>query len=139
MGFRVSGLSELEKAMEGLANLDTAVKDRMLIAGADIAVVAQKRKAESMLKGPHSSNPRIVANAIVRKKPKDGQSIRIVFDGNSGKNVKYSIGYIAFVNEFGKTNQPARPFIRDANEESADAIAEAEARVFHEHLDNLGL
>lgn len=38
-------------------------------------------------------------------------------------------GEIAFINEYGKTNQPARPAIREANEENADQAVEDAADV----------
>ena len=46
---------------------------------------------------------------------------------------------VAFINEFGKHGQPARPFIRDANEGSIDKAVDAAAEVYDKFLQSKGL
>ena len=41
---------------------------------------------------------------------------------------------VAFVDEFGKQGQPARPFIQTANEKAADPAIDAAARVYDDFL-----
>ena len=41
---------------------------------------------------------------------------------------------VAFVDEFGKRGQPARPFIQTANEKAADRAIDAAARVYDDFL-----
>jgi len=139
MGFKVSGLSDLMDGFDKLAQLPLRTKNEMLNAGADVLVKEQQRTAKNMLRGEYSIGQ--LAESITRKKPratKDGNSVRVVFEGEAGVNVKTPMGYIAFINEFGKTNQPARPFIKTAIENSADEVAEAEGRVLDDYIDSIG-
>lgn len=46
---------------------------------------------------------------------------------------------VAFINEFGKHGQPARPFIKTANEEAADTAVEAAAKVYDKYLKSKNL
>lgn len=55
-------------------------------------------------------------------------------DGNKRRNAE-----VAFVNEYGKAGQPARPFINTANEKSADAAVEAAAGVYDKYLKSKNL
>ena len=139
MGFKVSGLSDLLDGFDKLAQLPTQTKNEMLNAGAEVLVKEQQRTAEAMLKGDYSIGQ--LSRSITRKKPKarkDGASVRVVFEGEAGVNVKTPMGYIAFINEFGKTNQPARPFIKTAIENSADEVAQAEGEVLDRYIDSIG-
>lgn len=111
---RFEGLDEL---IADLGGIDDLPVEEMLNAGADVTVAAQKHKADVMLEGPYNKDA--VKGAIRKgkaRKNKDGAYIKVDFPGMQHGN---RIAEIAFVNEFGKTNQPARPFIYTANEESA--------------------
>lgn len=46
---------------------------------------------------------------------------------------------IAYINEFGKKGQPARPFIKMAIEKSGEKINDAGAKVFYAWLESRGL
>src|SRR5574344_652932 len=121
--FVTDGLDGLENFFDNLAALPDEIIDRMLNAEADIEVSAQKRTASSMLNGPYSKGA--VSGAVKKsksKKTKSGRAINIDFHGEQHGN---KISEIAFVNEFGKQGQEARPFIKTANEECADAAVEA--------------
>ena len=48
------------------------------------------------------------------------------------------VAEIAFINEFGKKNQPARPFISQANESNAGAAVDAAADVYDRYLSSKG-
>lgn len=126
---QIDGLDELLRDLLGAEKLPV---DEMLNAGADVAVAAQKSKADAMLQGPYNKG---AVMASIRKygvvKTSSGGYIKIAFPGSQHGN---SITEIAYINEYGKTNQPARPFISTANEESAGDVAVAEYHVYDKHL-----
>lgn len=137
MSFTASGLAELIQAFEDIEELPDEVVNGMLEAEADVVVEAQKETAEAMLDGPYNKNA--VKNAITKgraKKTRDGRDLSITFEGEQHGN---RIAEIAFVNEYGKTNQPARPFIRMANEKSEDEAADKAAEVYDKFLRQKGL
>lgn len=137
MGLEIKGLDEIIDTFGGIdGSLDT-VMDEMLSAKGDVVVEAQKKTAGTMLQGPY--NKRAVMGAVTKgkaRKIKGGRALDITFEGEQHGN---RLAEIAYVNEFGKTNQPARPFIQTANEQSADAATEAAADVLDRHLKNKGL
>ena len=125
---RLEGLDELLHDLVSAAELPA---EDMLNAGADIAVAAQKSTGEKM--GVHRTGTML--GSLKKFKvvhASSGAYIKIGFTGTNpggARNVE-----VAFINEYGKTNQPARPFIAVANEESAGDIAVAEYKVFDNHL-----
>lgn len=139
----IDGLDQLTMDLEELANLPTALLEEMINAESDVVVSAQRTKAKVMLSGKYSKG--IVSNAISKKKArKAGDGIRqmITVDGivrdehhRSGTRV----AEIAFINEFGKTGQPARPFVKIDNEESADAAVSAALKVYDDYLKSKNL
>lgn len=141
--FYMDGLGDLMDAFEDLERLPEEVPLGMLDAEAEVLYNAQKQKAETMIRGPYSAGR--VTNAIKKgppKKSKDGYIQHITFEGivvdkyhpNGTRAAE-----IAFVNEFGKPGQPARPFIKTANEESGDEAVEAGAKVYDKYLESKGL
>jgi len=143
-GFKANGLDELVNSFEMLAEMPDEVILSMLDAQADVVEKAQIRTAGTMLSGRYSKG--LVQGAVKKTEPiksKSGAVQFITFDGIArGKRRPRKgnrIAEIAFINEFGKTNQPARPFIQTANEESAEAATQAAAGVHDEYLKSIGL
>ena len=134
--FKVDGLDGLEKFFENIAAVPDEVIDGMLNAEADVAVGAQKRTAGTMLQGPY--NKGAVQGAIKKgkvKANKDGRSITVGFSGSQHGT---PIGEIAFINEFGKRGQPARPFIKTANEECANEALAAATKIYSDYIEKSG-
>ena len=139
----IDGLDQLTMDLEELANLPTALLEEMINAESDVVVSAQRTKAKVMLSGKYSKG--IVSNAISKKKArKAGDGIRqmitvdwIVRDEHHRSGTR--VAEIAFINEFGKTGQPARPFMKIANEESADAAVSAALKVYDDYLKSKNL
>ncbi len=130
----ISGLGETVLSMEKIANIPDNVMQEMLEAQADIVVEAQKRTASTMLQGPYYKGG--VAGGVSKgkyKKNANGAEHQVVFKGTQHGN---RIAEIAFVNEYGKKNQPARPFIKTANEESAGEATEAAAKILNDWQEN---
>ena len=137
MNFRVQGLDDLIRAFDDLSSLPDAITDEMLSVQADLVVEAQKRTASTMLQGPYYAGG--VAGAVkksgVRHTP-EGKAIEIGF---SGKQHGEDISRIAYINEYGKTNQPARPFIKTANEQAEGPALAAAKKVYDGYLKSKNL
>lgn len=135
------GLEELFDDMSAIAELPDSVIDEMLLAEAGIVAAAQASEARSMLSGSHSRG--VTAGAITYdqkpKKTSDGRAVYVYPKGTRNDGNRRSISEVAFINEFGKTGQPARPFIRVANEKSADAAADSAAEVYDKFLKSKNL
>ena len=126
----VTGLHETLISMEKIANIPDSVMQAMMEAQADIVVEAQKRTASTMLQGPYYRGG--VAGGVSKgkfKRTKDGAEHYVVFKGTQHGT---RIAEIAFINEYGKKGQPARPFIKTANEQAVDEATEAAAKILHD-------
>ena len=123
--------------MEAITTLPRAVLDEMILAEAEVIKEAQSKEAESMLQGPYYQGA--VAKAVHVNHPTrspDGVSVTITFKGSQHGN---RLGEIAYVNEYGKHGQAARPFINTANERKAEPAVEAAAAVYDKYLAEHGL
>ena len=118
------------------ASLPDDVIDGMLNAEADVIKKAQAKTARQMLQGPY--NKRVVENALKLgriKKTRDHKYMFVTFGGTQHGN---EVSEIAFVNEYGKKGQPARPFIKAANEQHAEEAVDAAAKVYDQYLNKIG-
>lgn len=132
----VSGLGELSADLDAVAALPEAVVDDMLNAAADVIVEAQRKTARQM--GVHRTGvtEKSIKKAKV-KKGKDGKFITVAPQGKNKKGERNAA--VAFVNEYGKRGQPARPFIRTANERAGDTAVAAGEKVLGDFLDKKNL
>lgn len=130
------GIAQLAISLEEICETPRDVLDEMLNAEADVIARAQREKGRAY--GVHRTG---VTLASIKKsktyKTKDGRSIFITptginADGNRNAEV-------AFVNEYGKHGQAARPFIRDANEEKAEEAVNAAAEIYDKWMSSKGL
>ena len=129
--FSISGLSELIGDLEGIAALPDEVAREMLEAEAEVIERRQKEVGEAM--GVHRTG--VTLGSITHggmSRGSGGDRVMYVYPG--GRNAA-----VAFVNEYGKRGQPARPFIRTANEAGADEAAEAAAKIYDSYLKNRDL
>ena len=137
------GLDRLVLDLKELSGLPDSVLEEMINAESDVVVRSQRSKARAMLSGNYSKG--IVSQAIAKKKArKTGNGIRqmITVDGTV-KDEHHKNGTrvaeIAFINEFGKSSQPARPFMKIANEESSDEAVNAAFKVYDNYLKSKNL
>lgn len=139
----VNGLIELENDFSKIAEIPDSVMENMINAETDVIVAAQKKKAKTMLRGKY--NRGYVERAIKKKKFKRsyfGASQMITIDGTVTDEYHRKptrVAEIAFINEYGKEGQPARPFIRTANEESGDKAVQAAFDVYDQFLKSKNL
>lgn len=132
----INGIDALMSDFAALAELPDSVIEDILNAEADVIEKAQKEKAQSM--GVYDTG--ITAESIKRTKVKKAASGSSLFVYPQGKNVRGDRNAeVAFVNEYGKEDQPARPFIRTANEEAGDETVQEGEKVYHKFLDSKNL
>ena len=129
--FELYGFDDLEDAIRRIANIPERVITSSLDEMAEIAVEKIRAEGESMgVRDPESDShilDRISPSGKAKKTDYGGYKM-ITFKGKRrrGKTDTRN-AEIAFVNEYGKEGQPARPFIRTAlnrNEGTITAPAE---------------
>lgn len=131
--FSVSGLQDLMLDLEQIAQLPDTVLDQMLVEAAEI--VERKQKEVGKEYGVHRTGMTLAS--IKRGSPKRGKDGKTIYIYPQGMNADGNRNAeVAFVNEFGKRGQPARPFIRDANEQAADEIAAAMEKEYDDWLES---
>jgi hypothetical protein len=134
--FECEGLDDLALSMEEISQIPDDIKADMLNAQADIVLRAQKRSGQSM--GVYRSGATLGALKKGKaKKNKDGSSILISFSGKNADGNRNA--EVAFLNEFGKRNVGARPFIRVANETAADEAVRASLSIYDNWLKSKNL
>ena len=130
------GLDDLELDMKAIAELPVEVQDEMLNAMADVTAEGQKRKAKAY--GVEAPDSGLTIKSIKKGKIKFHKGHRVIYVTPSGtrKRGKKRVrnAEIAFVNEFGKKGQKARPFVRDGNEATAKESTEAGTEVYDRYL-----
>lgn len=137
------GLLELDSDVGKLiAATDDTMVD-MLKATADVMVPETQNKAETMLQGEYYKGDIKKSVRMGRiKKNKDGKYANIIFYGKV-HDKKHPHGErlarIAYINEYGKKNQPARPFIRMAVYDGSPKALEAASEVYGEYLKKYNL
>lgn len=140
--FGCTGLDGLMLSFQEIMEIPEEVQDEILNAQADVVVEAQRRKirAYGIYDG---SSPVHVANSVKKGRVKLKKGARVLYVTPTGTRtrgkVKTRNAEIAFVNEFGRRDQKARPAIGDANEESAEAATQAAFRVYDEWLKSKNL
>lgn len=130
------GLDALVLDMAELAALPDDVISDILNAEADVVVEAQKEMAKSM--GVVDTGTMVASIKKGTVKSYSGEKrIYVTPYGTNYNGVKNTT--VAFMNEFGKTGQPARPFILTANEKAADSAVEAGEKIYNSYLDSKNL
>lgn len=130
----IGGFDKISMTMEELGKLPESVLDEMLLAEAEVVLKAQKSKGRAY--GVHKTG--VTLNSIKVGKPrkaKDGKSISVLPAGTNATGNRNA--EVAFVNEYGKKGQPARPFIRDANEGASEGAVSAAEKVYIKWLESL--
>lgn len=133
--FNVQGMDGLETMFNNIREIPYWVLEEMLDKQADVVVAAQKRTADAMLEGPY--NKRAVRAAIKKgktKRRKDGLVKYVTFNGSQHGS---RLAEIAFINEYGKKGQSARPFVKVANEGAAGESQIAAEKVFDDWIETI--
>jgi len=130
------GLENLIDDLSSLAQIPDTVIDDILTAQADVIEPEQRKMAKSM--GVYRTG--VTKGSIKRTKIKIGKDGKYLDIYPQGKNTAGNTNAeVAFVNEFGKKNQPARPFIRTANENKTDQAVEQARKVLDTFISSKNL
>ncbi len=131
------GLNNLLLDMRHLELTSDKMVEEMLEAESDIMAEAIRGTATTMLSGPFSTGD--LADSVTKGKVvKETGRVRrdIVFEGSQHG---WRNNAIAYINEYGKTNQEPRPFIQTAVEMFGPKALEAAQKVYENHLKEIGL
>lgn len=132
----VNGIAEFELSMAELAMLPDEVLDEMLFAEGEVIKAEQRRSGEKYgVKDTGKTLDSIGFGKI--RRTSSGKSMSVYPIGRNAK--KDLTAMVAFLNEYGRKGQRARPFIREANEQGADKAAAAAEKVFENYLKLKGL
>nr|WP_325224789.1 hypothetical protein [uncultured Oscillibacter sp.] len=139
----VNGLDALSDDFAALARLPDSVIEGILEAEADVILPAQRAEIEKQWNGPKNLSTGMSAKSIKKgkvKKDRDGRSLSIYPQGTrkrGGRSTRNA--EIAFINEYGKRGQPARPAISTANMKKEKEATDAGERVYNQFLDSRNL
>lgn len=118
-----------------VATLPNSVIADMLKAEAGVIVEAQKATAKSMGVVDTGLMVDSIRAGSIKKTRTGGKAIHVYPQGSRTRDgITTSNAEIAFINEFGKHGQPARPFIKAANERYADEAVDAAFKVYDSYL-----
>lgn len=134
--FSTVGLEEVIKAFSNREQATVEAVPKMLKAGADVLVEAQKAEAQAM--GLNDTGGFINSIKATAVKGDDTEKYVEVYPqgrakhGNDRKGDKSNVRYatIGFVAEYGTSSQAARPFMTTANEKAHEKVVEAELEIW---------
>lgn len=123
----IDGFDELDKMFGKLGNVPWEVTRDALDQMAGVGEDAVRRTGRAMgVRDPESSVH--ILDKVTHTKPKQTDSggfCEVTFTGSRRRgNTTTRNAEIAFINEYGREGQQARPFIRQAGEQYGDQIAE---------------
>lgn len=124
-----SGLEELLDDLEAIAEIPDETLLEMLTAEAEIIAEAQAAEAKAMGVYDTGKTAQSITYDKKLKETSDGKCIYVYPKGSRSDGNKRRVAEVAFVNEFGTGEQPARPFIKTANEKKGAEAVEAAALV----------
>ena len=134
-----SGLEELLSDMEAIAEIPDATILEMLSAEAGVIAEAQAAEARAMGVVDKGVTARSITFDKKLKVTKDGKAIYVYQKGSRSDGSRRRVAEVAFVNEFGKEGQPARPCIGTANARKGDEAVKAAAEVYDKFLKSKNL
>ena len=134
-----TGSDKLSDAFARIQDIPFSVTAEALDAMAEVAVREIRDTGETMGIRDENSDVHILDHIITKKarKTDDGGRKKISFDGTRRRgNTDTRNAEIAFVNEYGKRGQPARPFMRTALSQNADLISEPGEKIVGDWIEN---
>jgi hypothetical protein len=136
--FETGGLGDLELTLKEIAEIPDEVAERMVSAGADVVARAQRQSiSEHGLVNTgqlQSSIKKRVYKAKGKQKP-----YALVGPSGKRKDSNYTNNDAGFIQEFGAPGRNIKPteWMRTAVERSADAVVNAEIKVWDEWITNI--
>lgn len=137
--FSVTGLSELYEATSKAREIPRDVTENILTKMGRVLESWVEKRALARHIWDTGETVRAI-NLGKAKVSRDGGSITVSFRGSRtrGKTTTRN-AEIAFINEFGKKGQDARPFVKEAKEQSETEADAAGQTALNEWLDRIGL
>ncbi len=137
--FKIEGLDAINDAIRQAAEIPWEVENDAINAMASVAQEKVRRSGEAMgVRDPESQVH--ILDHITHTKPKktdSGGYSDVTFSGTRTRgNTQTRNGEIAFINEFGKRGQQARPFIKQAAEQGADDVAKEGMEIVGDWFEN---
>ena len=130
--FEVYGVKELMADIRAAGDIPPDVLAQMVERQAKPVEEALVYNAASMLTGPYfEGDVAASVKGAQARVTKGGASVKIEFKGTAHGN---RLGEIAFINEYGKKSQPARPFIKKSIKDGEEPGAEAAKQVLDAFL-----
>lgn len=122
--FNVTGLDDVERALLRREAAAVEAVPRMLNAGADVLVRGQQEQAETMFRGDRSTGD--LAKSIKKGKVSGSDTEKTIDVWPQGKD-RHGVSNATkgFVQQYGRTNMAARPWMTTANEKCAGEVHEA--------------
>ena len=136
----IGGIMDLELVFSRLENVPREITESAVTAMAKVAAVKVKASGEAMgIKDPESSVHFLDKITLTKVKHTDsGARQDVTFRGTrtrGEKKTKTKEAEIAFINEFGKRRQPARPFMKVAAEQYEQEITEPGAQILGDWIE----
>lgn len=132
----VSGMEEIISGFDALSELPDEVANAILTEQADAVISEIRRTGEAM--GVHRTGQTLDSlKSTGVKKTKNGHEVKVEFAGKNRAGEKNVT--VAFINEYGKTNQPARPFVSTAVEAVEPRTMEIAQKKVEQFLKQKGL
>lgn len=135
--YSVDGLSDFILSLQQIAEIPDEVQSEILNAQADIVASEIRSKGEAY--GIHRTGQTLahIRKGKVKRDRNWNRYILITFNGKNAKGTRYA--EIAFVNNYGKKNQRARPFVTDARQSSEGKAGEKAADVYNDWIKSKNL
>ena len=134
--FEVTGLDELVSKLGDLEDMFDDIAPEILTAQADELIEETRSKGRAM--GVHRTGQTLDS----LKKSKVSQvgasyEIKVTFEGKNRAGERNAA--VAFINNYGKTNQPARPFVTQAAEACEEKSEKTAEKAVDKYLKQKGL
>lgn len=136
-----SGTESLIDAFARISDIPWDITAEALDAMAEVASKEIKSTGEMMDVRDEESNVHILDKIVTKaaKKTEDGGREAITFDGSrrrGSRGTSTRHAEIAFVNEYGKRGQSARPFIKTALEKNNEQISAPAEKIIGDWIEN---
>jgi hypothetical protein len=131
--FNSVGLEDVERQLLFWTEAATKAAPKIIDAGVDVLITAQRAEAAKLKISGRSAGALVKSIKAGKLMGKDSAMYREVFPHGKDKNhTKKGVRNAekGFVLEYGRSNMPARPWMSVANEKAADAVVEAQLKVW---------
>ena len=134
----LTGFDDLVKAFENISNVPESITTKALTEMENIAATEIKASGEIYGVRDPESNVHVLDKIKINKpkKTETGGYADVTFSGSRTRHGDQTRNAeIAFINEYGKRSQQARPFVGEAMEKNADKIMKAGAEVIGDWME----